>query len=154
MPQVRKLAFRSGTDLDIRLADIERRLDRLERLAFMGYTDIRKVADYAYDNVRLEVSADEVKKLSEFQQLSDNEALKVGLMVQEIALLKMTARGLRKQTRLDAVGIVRDMMRRKRAATGLEEVSRERKRSPQGSRARDHSVSPVPRSQARTEDLA
>jgi hypothetical protein len=106
----------TDVDIEARLDEIDRRLVRLERLAFLGYQEIRSVAGYAYENVRMEVSADEVKRLPGMQQLQDQDALAVGLLPHELFALKATARVLRKQTRLDVVTIVRDLVRRSRAA--------------------------------------
>ncbi len=99
-----------------RLAEIEKRLDRLERLVFVGFQEVRDVAEYAYENA---MSPEEVKRPSwrrpGLTPLSDQEAIAIGgLAVHELASLKMTMRHLRKQTRRDALGIVRDLMRRSR----------------------------------------
>lgn len=128
---------------DTRLEDIERRLDRLERLMFITFQDVRDVAAYAYKNARLELAAEEAKRMPGLNQLSDREALAVGLMMHELAGLKQANRVLRKQVRLDALGIVRDLIRRERAATPLEDVNHERKDGPAPSKAHKPAPQPV-----------
>ncbi len=140
-------------DFDARLEEIERRLDRLERLAFVTFQDVRSVADYAYKNVRLEVEADEVKRIPGFLGLSDNEVLKVGLAIHELAEFKLAVRVLRKQVRRDALTIVRDSMLSRRAATQLEEVSHDEREA----KERKSGAIPVPPlsdREARTADVA
>ncbi len=103
------------TNVDARLDEIERRLARLERLAFLTFQDVRDVGSYAYENFRLDVEPEEVRQLpARFNQLSDQEALATGLALHELASLKATMRILRHQVRRDALGIVRDLMRRGR----------------------------------------
>jgi hypothetical protein len=93
------------------LEDIERRLTRLERVVYQTYTDVQRLADYAYTNVRTEVTADEIQRLEGFNKLQDMEAFKVGLMFHEVAALKHTVRHLRRQARQDALTLIRDLMR-------------------------------------------
>lgn len=102
-----------SADLEARLSEVERRLDRVERLAFLAFQDLRDVASYAYENVRLDVSPEEVKRLpGSFARLSDKEILAVGVNLHELVALKSTMRVLRKQVRLDVLGVVRDLLRR------------------------------------------
>lgn len=113
--------------VEARLTEVERRLDRLERLAFLGFQDVRDVAEYAYQSVLVE--PDDVKRLSwkrrDFHALSDREAMEVaGLAVHELAALKMTMRTLRHQTRRDVLGVLRDLVRRRKPeATNLEKAA-------------------------------
>ena len=118
------------------LDEINRRLDRLERLAFQTYTDVQSVAAYAYMNVRTEVSADEVKPLSGFNALQDKEALAVGLMFHELCALKQTTRTLRKQARRDSLTIIRDLLRPRKKPS-------ERQHSPEDSEAGTGAMSSV-----------
>lgn len=114
-------------DVEARLAEIEKRLERLERLAFITFQDVRDVASYAHQNVGLE--PEDVKPLSwtkrAFHPLSDQEAVEVaGLAVHELAALKMTMKALRFQTRRDALGVIRDLVRRsRRESPDLEEAA-------------------------------
>ena len=128
------------------LDDFERRLARLERIVFQTYTDVRTVAEYAYTNIRLEVGADEVKRLEGLNDLQDQEALKAGLMLHELATLKHTARTLRRQSRRDALTLVRDLIRPRR--------SLERQRPPERSSAGTDSLSGVSDGVPRSESLA
>ncbi len=107
-----------------RLTEIEKRLDRLERLAFLGFQDTRDVAEYAYQSVFEEPET--AKRLSwtkpSLHTLSDEEAIKAGLALYELAALKKTMRILRHQTRHDVLGIIRDLVRSGRK----EQMSEER----------------------------
>ena len=105
------------TKQDARFDDIERRLERLERLAFIGFQETREVAEYAFQQVGED--PEYVKRISwkqsNFHPLDDQEIVNVaGLATQELASLKMAMRLLRRQSRMDALGIIRDLARRGR----------------------------------------
>ena len=105
------------------LEDIDRRISRLERLVFQLYTDVQKVAEYAYVNVRQEVTAEEIQRLEGFNKLQDKEALGVGLMFHELAALKQSSRVLRKQARQDSLTLIRDLIRPKRKPVERSELT-------------------------------
>ena len=118
------MAFRFGINvpksIEVRLAEIEQRLDRLERLAFVGFQDVRDVAEYSFQNVFRK--PEDVKRLSwtrrDFHPLSDKEAIATGVAPHELAALKMTMKTLRRQTRLDVLRIVRDILHRPKESSG------------------------------------
>ena len=104
-------------NFDERFREIERRLDRLERLVFLGFQDVRDVAEYAYQNVQQE--PEDVKRLTwtrrDFHALTDREAVEAaGLAAHELAALKMTMKTLRRQGRRDVLGVLLGLVRRPR----------------------------------------
>lgn len=110
---------------DRRLRDIERRLEQVERLAYQTYCDVRHVAEYAYQNILLEVDADEIKRMPGMRNLSDHDALKAGLELEDIIALKFKAKFLAARCRQDALAIGRYIAEeRKRDPAVLEEPER------------------------------
>lgn len=108
-------------ELDARLRDIEARLERLERLAFSGFSEIREVANYAYRNVRLEVGPEEVRRLPRMEKLQDRDALRVGMAPIDLYTMKMMhARGFAYQMRRDVLTIAKELAEafRRDAVTG------------------------------------
>lgn len=118
--------FKDEQELEELLREIVRRLERLERLAFLGFQETREVATYAYESSLQD--PEQLKPLTwtrqSFHPISDDEAKAVGLRLNEIGELKMATRILRRQIRLDALGIVRDMVRQTRASYRLRDSER------------------------------
>lgn len=90
-----------------RLANLEERLERVERLSYLTYTDLRKVAEYAYLNVLLEVDAEEIKRIPGIRNVTDDQALKAGLSVADLVALKFKQRFLVNRCRDDLLAIAK-----------------------------------------------
>lgn len=94
-------------ETEARLRSMELRLERLERLSYEAYGDIRRVAEYAYSNVRFEVDPETIKRIPGMRPLSDRDALSVGMAMDDLVALKIKMKHLAKRCRLDALGIAK-----------------------------------------------
>jgi hypothetical protein len=91
--------------IETRLDSIEARLERLELLAYLNYCQLREVAEYAYLNVRLEVAAEEVKRMPGMNKLQDADALRAGMTLEQLAALKRGYRTIQHLCKKNAVDI-------------------------------------------------
>lgn len=108
-----------------RVLALEERLERLERLSYLCYTEIRKVAEYAYLNVKLEADPNTVKRISKMRQLSDQEALKSGMEFEDLVALKFKQRFLVARCRQDVLEIAKEIAdERKRRPVVMDEEKR------------------------------
>jgi hypothetical protein len=114
----------SKDTLGERVLALEERLERLERLAYLSYVEMRKVAEYAYLNVRLEEDADTVKRLSGMRGLSDQDALAAGLEFDDIVALKLKARFLTARCRNDALAIAKELADERKRRPVVDEKKR------------------------------
>jgi len=108
------------------LENIEKRLDRLERTVFLLFQDVRDVADYTYESVL--AGPEDIKRAKftqpSYHQITDREAMEVGgLAIHELAALKMNIRLLRKQSRRDILGMLRNIAGSRRKESPLEKVA-------------------------------
>jgi hypothetical protein len=104
------------------IADIEERLDRLERVIFTLHTDIRRLADYGYMNVRLDVQPDQIKRLTGMETLQDRDAVKLGMTMPQLVLLKRAyARLIQPQSRMDVIAIARSLIQPRVRPAAVEE---------------------------------
>lgn len=94
---------------DERLAAIEARLDRLERMVYVVYDDIRRVAEYAYLNVKLERDASTVKRMSHMRTLSMAEAERHGMDIRRQIAIKSVWKVLGFAVRHDALAIAKEI---------------------------------------------
>lgn len=92
--------------LEGRIAEMESRLSRLERLALLNYNQIRDLGKYTYELLKLDVHPDDIKRPLHLQAIQDHELVKAGATLEEVAVLKkFIARDFRFVTRLDMVDI-------------------------------------------------
>lgn len=109
-----------------RLLALEERLERVERLSYLCYVETRRVAEYAYLNVRMEEDAESVKRLPGMRHLSDAEALKFGMEMEDLVALKFKHRFLVARCRRDALVIAKELAdERKRRPVVEQEEERE-----------------------------
>lgn len=109
---------------DERLASLEQRLERLERLAFLSYVEIRRVADYAYLNILLEQDADTIKRIQGMRALSDHEALRSGMDVQDLVHLKVRmTKFLQARCRHDVLELAQDLAKEREMAASERNVA-------------------------------
>ncbi len=94
-------------DLAERLLALEERLERVERLSYLLYGEMRRVAEYAYLNVRLEAEPETIKRLPGMRSLSDQDALRAGMDVDDLVALKVKQRFLVARCRADALAIAK-----------------------------------------------
>lgn len=92
-----------------RLLALEERLERVERLSYLTYCETRRIAEYAYLNVRLEAEPDSVKRLSGMRALSDQDALKFGMEFSDVIALKFKQRFLAARCREDVLAIAKEL---------------------------------------------
>lgn len=92
-----------------RLLALEERMERIERISYLCYTEIRKVAEYAYLNVRLEADADSVKRIPKMRNLNDQEALRSGMDFDDLVALKFKQRYLVARCRKDVLEIAKEI---------------------------------------------
>ena len=118
----------TSEDLAARLFALEERLERLERLSFLSYTELRKVAEYAYQ-IRIyepEPGDAPFKRMPKMHALSDEEALGAGMGVADLVALKFKmSRFLQARCRQDALALAKDIAEeRKRRPIEAEEKGR------------------------------
>ncbi len=111
-----------GLTTSQRLAAIEQRLERLERLAFLSYTEVRKVADYAYLSILMEQDADSIKRMQGMRALSDHEALQSGMDMEDLVHLKVRmSRFLQARCRHDVLELARELAAERNRAMAASE---------------------------------
>jgi hypothetical protein len=115
-------------DVDRRLDSIEERIERLERLMFLVHADVRKVAEYAYMNVRLDKTADTIKPIPGLKTIQDRDAMSAGFTAFQLVVLKKAVRAVKWQSKQDYVGIARSLIqppaRLRKAKAEPEEASK------------------------------
>lgn len=82
-------------------------MERLERVSYALYNEMRLVADYAYLNVRLEADPETIKRVPGIRTLTDDQALKAGLTAEDIVALKFKQRFLAARCRADIFEIAK-----------------------------------------------
>lgn len=82
-------------------------MERVERLAYLEYVETRRLAEYAYLNVRLEVDAEEIKRVPGIRSLTDDQAIRSGLAVEDLVALKVKQRFLGARCREDILAIAK-----------------------------------------------
>lgn len=82
-------------------------MERVERLSYLSYVELRRVADYAYLNVRLEVDSESIKRIRGIRNVTDDEAQKFGLSLRDVVALKHKQRFLYGRCREDFLAIAK-----------------------------------------------
>ncbi len=95
--------------IETQLRELNARLARVERLAYLTYHDVRHVAEYAYENAALERHGDVAKRMSKMKPLNDNEALKLGMSMVQLVILKRSAKLVGGQCRQDAYTLAAEL---------------------------------------------
>jgi len=89
---------------------------------FTLHTDIRRLADYGYMNVRLDVQPDQIKRLTGMETLQDRDAVKLGMTMPQLVLLKRAyARLIQPQSRMDVIAIARSLIQPRVRPAAVEE---------------------------------
>lgn len=101
-------------------------MERVERLSYLSYVETRKLAQYAHSIVQLAQEGEAAKAMPGMRALSDDDALRFGMEMEDLIALKFKMRFLTARCRRDALGIAKELAdeRKRRPAVPQPEEAR------------------------------